>query len=1195
MDDLEIILGLNSAPAAAALDDFFDNLKNKSKTATAQLAQDLGKPITAVIELKVEGDKVMLEATNKLSKGVNDIEQAAKLMNGEFGKTKNELKSQLGQLKSLQDNTQKFVGSTKLLTTEWKTVQNLIDQVAKKLKEIEAPKLELDSMAMTAEEAEAYRKKQEEIKNAAIQGIKEQRAAQEEADNAAKTALNERQALLQQAIKTTKTLNGEYGKTPQELRESLKILQEKISTTTKFKDGTRDLTAEFSNLQGKINEVNELLKQTADLPVDTSQHDAAMKALEELQAAREKAQKESEAARAAAAQKQIKDIEAMALKQEELRKLVAAMNGEYGKTPAEMKETLRILKEKLANTKMFKDGTDEVTEEYKELKGVIDTIAEKLKMLGGGKVGGLANDFVGANIAATAFSTAVGILTQKFQQFIQTGSRMEVMFVQLKGFTGSTQAASEAYQRFVEIGKQSPFTASEVGEASKVMMGFGIETNTSIEAVERLTAVAGATGGNLNHMARNLGQINANQKAYTRDLMQFANQGVPIYQELSNVLGVSTDKIRKMTEEGKVGFGAVNQAIKNLTAEGSAYQEIMQDMENTTEAKIEAMISAVQNFAGSFMMMVNEMDQAMGGILSGIFDLMVNIIDGMAGAMKHMADNIKKFAPLIAAVSIAMATLVGLTIGANWAAFIGFLAKTAIGMTLLKVKIAATAVAQATLQALMGNFAVIALAAGAAAAVAAIALGGQADEQERLNDATQEAVNIAPRTIADRAEEAFETGNVTAAVRDLIKEKKKEYDQAREMMDVEKTKAQQIIADQEEILQNLKDSQKERRDEIKRSQKEERAEYKKTKEVIMDRYQREKEEIKTKYDAAIAAIDAELGLLNEQTVHEKALDQIKRNQIHKKLQSRDLTREEYHTLKQQLIDMDRKVEREKLIADKKELQKQRQDELNAAERDKDEAMRKAKELHNQRMQDLLDEEKMMDKAVELQQGFINKLKAKFAEAFSERNQQQASSHEQAMDQMDKLAKSWKTYKDEAIAAIVAVENARAQAAKEADAKIKNNKSATPTVSASGTTMQQAAAALSNINQYDEFGNLRFAGGPVSGGRAYTVNELGKEAFLSAAGRLSMINVPSFGKWRAPSSGTVIPAHLASQLDIPAGGVNINKAAGMNGRGIGSSRPSSVRHGDHFNNTVTIQSSNPTQTANNMMVQLQKIKRNRLGR
>jgi chemotaxis protein histidine kinase CheA len=129
---------------------------------------------------------------------------------------------------------------------------------------------------------------------------------------------------------------------------------------------------------------------------------------------------------------------------------------------------------------------------------------------------------------------------------------------------------------------------------------------------------------------------------------------------------------------------------------------------------------------------------------------------------------------------------------------------------------------------------------------------------------------------------------------------------------------------------------------------------------------------------------------------------------------------------------------------------------------------------------------------------------------------------------------------------------------------------------------------------------RFAGGSVTGGTPYTVNEFGQEAFLSAAGKLSMINAPSWGTWRAPGAGTVIPAHLTQQLSIPSGGVQVNggaaaqtsrAASGSSGllkalRGLGGG------NGDRVTNNVTIQAANTTQAASDMMVQLNKIRRRR---
>jgi tape measure domain-containing protein len=80
----------------------------------------------------------------------------------------------------------------------------------------------------------------------------------------------------------------------------------------------------------------------------------------------------------------------------------------------------------------------------------------------------------------------------------------------------------------------------------------------------------------------------------------------------------------------------------------------------------------------------------------------------------------------------------------------------------------------------------------------------------------------------------------------------------------------------------------------------------------------------------------------------------------------------------------------------------------------------------------------------------------------------------------------------------------------------------------------------------------WTGGPTQAGQTYQVNELGQEGFLSAGGSLRPISKPKNALWRAPSSGTVIPAHIWSGLDIPTGGVTTNArpmAAGSGGNGL----------------------------------------------
>ena len=80
----------------------------------------------------------------------------------------------------------------------------------------------------------------------------------------------------------------------------------------------------------------------------------------------------------------------------------------------------------------------------------------------------------------------------------------------------------------------------------------------------------------------------------------------------------------------------------------------------------------------------------------------------------------------------------------------------------------------------------------------------------------------------------------------------------------------------------------------------------------------------------------------------------------------------------------------------------------------------------------------------------------------------------------------------------------------------------------------------------------WTGGPAQAGQTYQVNELGQEGFLSSTGRLGPINKPKNALWRAPSSGTVIPAHIWSGLDVPSRGVRSSArpmTAGSGGNGL----------------------------------------------
>lgn len=115
--------------------------------------------------------------------------------------------------------------------------------------------------------------------------------------------------------------------------------------------------------------------------------------------------------------------------------------------------------------------------------------------------------------------------------------------------------------------------------------------------------------------------------------------------------------------------------------------------------------------------------------------------------------------------------------------------------------------------------------------------------------------------------------------------------------------------------------------------------------------------------------------------------------------------------------------------------------------------------------------------------------------------------------------------------------AAAKAAGEFTGEMENADVAAQSVKTKMDEIQKIAA---NI-RIPSINNARFAGGSVTAGGRYTVNELGKEMFLSSSGRLSQINARPWSTWTAPSSGTVIPAHIAAGINIPNGSVQVSRS------------------------------------------------------
>ena len=289
--------------------------------------------------------------------------------------------------------------------------------------------------------------------------------------------------------------------------------------------------------------------------------------------------------------------------------------------------------------------------------------------------------------------------------------------------------ANAAFEEFARIAAQTPFNLEQVANAGKIMMAFGVETGEAIKSTDQLGIVAAATGGDINLLARNLGQIAAQGQAYTRDLTQFAIQGIPIWDEMSKVTGKSVTQLKAMAADGAIGFDLVKEALNNMTEEGSKFAQIADNMQETFAGRLAAIESSFQMLAKEAVASFNRLDQAMGGVVSGA---MKNFADGV----KNLAENfdgvvgtVLDLIPPLTALGTAFAVLNFATIKA---AIVGVIA-------VLKTKamaIWATVKAQYALLAAMGpkGWAIMA---GAAIATGVAMAGVTGQDQGRYGRAEE--------------------------------------------------------------------------------------------------------------------------------------------------------------------------------------------------------------------------------------------------------------------------------------------------------------------------------------------------------------------------------------------------------------------------------------------------------------------------
>lgn len=162
----------------------------------------------------------------------------------------------------------------------------------------------------------------------------------------------------------------------------------------------------------------------------------------------------------------------------------------------------------------------------------------------------------------------------------------------LKGLGHDAKSIETIMNSALSSVKGTSYGLDEAATTAAGAVAAGIKPGKSLTRYLSLTADAAAEAGiSMADMGSIINKVQTNQVAYTENLQQLADRGLPIYQWIGDAAGVTADKVKDMAKDGEISSEMFLNAIeKNI---GGAAKIIGENSFKATIANIGASIGRI--------------------------------------------------------------------------------------------------------------------------------------------------------------------------------------------------------------------------------------------------------------------------------------------------------------------------------------------------------------------------------------------------------------------------------------------------------------------------------------------------------------------------------------------------------------------------------------------------------------------------
>ncbi len=253
------------------------------------------------------------------------------------------------------------------------------------------------------------------------------------------------------------------------------------------------------------------------------------------------------------------------------------------------------------------------------------------------------------------FSGALGTLSVLG---VKAAASFESQRVSLETMLGSVEKGRRLFSDLQEFSAQTPLQLGNINEWTTQLLGFNVASGEVVETIRMLGDATQGQAQALDTATRAYGRINLKGTASMEELNMLTEAGVPILNELSKQLDVTTTDLFKMVSAGEVSSEQVTAAFQAMTGEGGKYFNMLQRQAELTEGKLSTMYDNLKLSAA-------DMFETVLPIVNDGIDNITN----WAKAFRDLDEDTQKTIVTLTGVGVALGPIAtGIkTIGTAWA------------------------------------------------------------------------------------------------------------------------------------------------------------------------------------------------------------------------------------------------------------------------------------------------------------------------------------------------------------------------------------------------------------------------------------------------------------------------------------------------------------------------------------------------